>query len=384
MDPVGWSELRGAVVALGAGVLTGVVLTSCQFISGVSSVTIEGEGGAGGRGTGPGGGPHSGGSASTSQGGSSQGGNGQGGSGQGGSGQGGGVGGWAPQPADALDGQCNGIDFVDSKRGWAVSDQGKIVATTDGGDTWTEQHDAGDFLSDIDFADENNGWAVGSGGTVLKTANGGGLWSPPTTSPTQSTFDWSGVSTQLAGPQVALVGPGGTMVVSMSGGELMWDEYIVVSPDDLYRTDCGATTVFGVGASDSVVYLPGMAGMVTQSSTGEGGPNLALDFVDDDTGWVVGAGGKIAATTNGGTDFTPQTSGVSVTLRGVSFNSNKNDGWAVGDEGTIVHTTNGGRAWTKQNSGTQQRLNDVVFVDTARGWACGENNTILYTESGGL
>ena len=44
-----------------------------------------------------------------------------------------------------------------------------------------------------------------------------------------------------------------------------------------------------------------------------------VKFVDANTGWVAGDSGTILKTTNGGTSWTAETSGVAVTLRGMSF-----------------------------------------------------------------
>ena len=44
-----------------------------------------------------------------------------------------------------------------------------------------------------------------------------------------------------------------------------------------------------------------------------------LDFVDGNHGWMVGLGGVIAHTADGGATWTPQTSGTAAALLGVSF-----------------------------------------------------------------
>src|SRR6266513_3064886 len=58
-------------------------------------------------------------------------------------------------------------------------------------------------------------------------------------------------------------------------------------------------------------------------------------------------------------------------------------GWAVGDSGTIVHTSNGGSIWSPQTSGTSQALLGVAFPDVTNGWAVGSAGTILHTSNGG-
>ena len=69
-------------------------------------------------------------------------------------------------------------------------------------------------------------------------------------------------------------------------------------------------------------------------------------------------------------------------LFGVSF-TDANNGTAVGSDGLILRTTDGGANWTNQTSGTTSFLNDVSFTDTNNGTAVGENGTILRTTNGG-
>jgi photosystem II stability/assembly factor-like uncharacterized protein len=156
-----------------------------------------------------------------------------------------------------------------------------------------------------------------------------------------------------------------------------------------------------------------------------GGAYAGVDFVDADTGWVVGQKGMILKTTDGGATWVLQDSKVSVLLYDVDF-VNEFQGWAVGEEGTILNTvdggttwnkqtcgvasyynffnvhtvggntawavgsggvilktTSGGACWTKQTSGTTLSLNDVYFPNPNAGWAVGANRTILKTVDGG-
>ena len=80
--------------------------------------------------------------------------------------------------------------------------------------------------------------------------------------------------------------------------------------------------------------------------------------------------GTIVRTTNGGTNWTSQTSGTTNDLWGVSF-TDANNGTAVGFGGTILRTTNGGTNWTSQSSGTTNNLYGVSFTDANNGTAVG-------------
>ncbi|HUU85824.1 MAG TPA: YCF48-related protein, partial [Phycisphaerae bacterium] len=59
-----------------------------------------------------------------------------------------------------------------------------------------------------------------------------------------------------------------------------------------------------------------------------------------------------------------------VRLNGVWF-VDSTTGWVVGDGGTILHTPDGGRTWDRQAGGTEANLQAVRFVDSSTGWVAG-------------
>ena len=69
------------------------------------------------------------------------------------------------------------MHFVDAERGWAVGHGGTVLATSNGGRTWSVRDaSATAALWGVDFVNAERGWAVGDGGTVLATSDGGRSW----------------------------------------------------------------------------------------------------------------------------------------------------------------------------------------------------------------
>ena len=66
------------------------------------------------------------------------------------------------------------VYFVDSLTGWIVGENGLIIKTTDGSNSWEEQiSGTNNTLHSIHFVDQNTGWAVGDDATILHTTDGG-------------------------------------------------------------------------------------------------------------------------------------------------------------------------------------------------------------------
>lgn len=111
---------------------------------------------------------------------------------------------------------------------------------------------------------------------------------------------------------------------------------------------------------------------------------VAVDFVDAEHGWAVGAKGTILATSDAGATWVPQESGVDATVVDVSF-VDPLRGWAAVEDGTVLVTQDGGQAWTRQFNTTGGGMAAISFADASHGWAVGGqgSETVLRTSDAG-
>ncbi|MEI8086019.1 MAG: YCF48-related protein [Paludibacter sp.] len=120
----------------------------------------------------------------------------------------------------------------------------------------------------------------------------------------------------------------------------------------------------------------------SQTSAIMSGSN-AIYFSDINTGFIVNDGGKILKTIDAGKNWTQMYSTqYSYTLRSVNFVSST-VGYVVGANGIILKTTDGGTNWSLLTSGTSSQLRSVYFTDSNTGYAVGSGGTILKTTNGG-
>ncbi|TRZ63992.1 T9SS C-terminal target domain-containing protein [bacterium] len=113
------------------------------------------------------------------------------------------------------------------------------------------------------------------------------------------------------------------------------------------------------------------------------GQNInAIQFINPQTGYAVGAAGTIIKTTNTGINWTSLNTGSSVEIRSVYF-LNSSVGIVCGYNGTILKTNNGGNNWSIVNSGTTNHLFGISFYNDSVGICSGNSGTTLYSSNGG-
>jgi len=208
---------------------------------------------------------------------------------------------WASRSKDEFSElDFRGSYFEDADHGWVVGDE-KVVFTSDGGTSWTEQAEvAGVGLYGVDFVDSAQGWTVGENGTILHTTNRGINWNSQI----------SGTSVRLRSVDFVdllngwACGDDGWAIYTTNGG-LVWTRKDLSTSTDLNR----------------------------------------IDFVDSLQGWMIGWNGSILCTSDLGVNWTSQVSG-SYYLCGVDF-ADPQVGWVTGYT-DLIKTTDGGQSWFSQ------------------------------------
>jgi len=71
--------------------------------------------------------------------------------------------------------------FTDNQKIWAVGDNGIIIHSNNGGQSWAAQSSGTpSSLWSMTFVNPKTGWAVGVNGTIVATTDGGQSWLPQT------------------------------------------------------------------------------------------------------------------------------------------------------------------------------------------------------------
>lgn len=283
------------------------------------------------------------------------------------------------------------IFFLDQTKGWLVGTDGVLLTTVDGGTTWVQQKKfTNDAFLQVYFIDQNNGWLLcersvfsrgqNSMSYLRRTSDGGRTWEKVEFEDggreriTRLLFNTFGVTTAF--------GERGVFYRLQQDG-ISWKKsqsamhYLLL--DGAFSDEMTGAIV---GAGGTIMFTED-GGLTWEKATLVGDLDTrfnAVFFAGTKGAWAVGSKGRIFRSNGGGRLWRQTGSGPNVNLTDVYFTSERS-GWAVGDNGVIVRTRDGGYTWTDVNSKTLHRLEKVVF-NGQRGWAIGFGGTVLTYDEG--
>jgi photosystem II stability/assembly factor-like uncharacterized protein len=273
------------------------------------------------------------------------------------------------------------VDFHDANTGWYLSGNGMIKKTTDGGANWSDQSVGAPIaMRDISMLNANTGYVcTQSNGRVYKTTNGGTNWVQcyANTGLSLYSVDFSGVNHIIA------VGDDRLIVRTTNGG-LNWVESSGGGVEDYYTVCMVDTNTSYIGTSTGNI-LKSTNGGAVYTEVYVASPVTAIgkiQFLGSSLGYASGGNGKVFKTTNGGLNWSVQTTGAGTATQ-VYF-TDALTGYICGGSGYVGVTTNGGAAWYKQQSGVAGNLYFMDFISNTTGWIAGTSNSFIKTTNGGF
>lgn len=185
----------------------------------------------------------------------------------------------------------NSVYFTNEQKGFIGGDNGVFAVTIDGGQTWTKQPlNTNESVNEVYFRNDDNGYLL-VGKRIYISNDGGKSWRE---NQVIKSLDFQGripdfLSVRFPGKKKGWI----------VGSLLNKDEEVI---------DSLVLQTFDSGETWSRVTVPG-----------EKSELYHVDFVNDETGWIVGDKGLILATKDGGQTWTKQNSGTDVGLFNVEI-----------------------------------------------------------------
>jgi photosystem II stability/assembly factor-like uncharacterized protein len=218
---------------------------------------------------------------------------------------------------------------------------GSILTSDDAAQTWTVAASTPTPVRSVTFVDGSTGFAVGDSSLVLKTVDGGQSWTP--------------VAGSVPGPPRGLTGircaDATTCVITQSDGAA------------IVRTTDGGTTLT----------------VEPQTTT----PLVGADFAAGLRVVGVGPGGAIATSDDAGDTFTQIGSRMETEFSRVEAGPSGPVAFALGPVGALARTNDGGRTWQRVNVSTDSEVRDVSFPSQQVGYVLSEDGGLQRTANGG-
>ncbi len=222
-----------------------------------------------------------------------------------------------------------GITFPTNNIGFVCSNDGYVLKTTDGGNSWSVslQISSGGF-DRVSFKDANNGIASGYG--IYTTSDGGANWT--------KTHDEGYWGLDYAEGDVYYANSMVKIVKTLDNGTtwtVLKNDYAA-----LYATVSFYDDTHGLAGDAGKVWLTDNSGLTWTEYTSPGyGINRAAARLDYDTCFMSGEDGLIYKTTDHGDNWTLDGDFNGYLLRDMTINSNNTSLFACGFQGIVVRKT---------------------------------------------
>jgi hypothetical protein len=220
-------------------------------------------------------------------------------------------------------------------------------------------------------------FAAGGKGTILRYDTLAAGWTPDSGGTTSTLYGLARAPAAFTGTLFA-VGAGGT-ILHYDGTR--WSTQTSGTSNTLYSVAKvpGLPADFAVGAGGTILHYDGLSWSAQASGT-----TNDLSFVtvlDSNDVYAIGAAGTVVHYNGKAWSLIPLT-GVTANLRAVDWSVDTSGTtitgyFVVGDGGTILHSADG-VTWTPQSSGTTNDLFGVTANTDSSVWAVGALGTMLY------
>lgn len=275
------------------------------------------------------------------------------------------------------------LAFPGNNIGLIAAEGGRIYRSQTKGDSWQLllRLAGNPELRALCFGDALHGYICGDGGTLASTSDAGATWPLMDGGTTQNLF---AVAANSSGAGVA-AGANGMLLSSASWGGLWQNRLRTFSPaklKGLHLVDMDIAYAVGDSSGKGMIFRTDDSGGNWHAQYRRAGVLLEdLFFINSDSGFVVGTGGTLLRTVDGGGSWSLVTGlPLSSSFYGIHFAS-RTAGTIVGGSGAILRTVDGGTTWGAQST-SGQTLQAVHFVHPDTGLAVGFG-TIRRTVNGG-
>lgn len=272
------------------------------------------------------------------------------------------------------------VVFTDANTGLITANNGTILRTADAGMIWQLAPPPSFTIQRAALHPDGSIWGYGGNGVIARTTDVGLTWSRFPTGVSTVIYDLA-----FTGPNEAVAVCGGGVVLSTSDNGATWSKITLAITSDIVSV-AFPNPQTGFALQQSKFLLRTTDGGATWSDTTIFVNQLRqIRFADATTGWMLSNGqGTLHRTTDGGRSWQQIT--VDSSLR-YSFQSvrvkSATEAVVMGDGGGIFVTTDGGATWAQRGSGiTRAHLSSVSALNDSTAWVFGARTAVFTADWG--
>ncbi|CAG5076633.1 YCF48-related protein [Parvicella tangerina] len=280
-----------------------------------------------------------------------------------------------------------GVKVINDTVAFAVGRHHRILRTQNGGVTWSiapvyESHSSA-FLYTVDFVNDTLGFAVGKSNTydgkLYRTTNGGDNWY------SVGSFQWDILSDiyfindstyYLLGHTINTFPNTQLNIFKSSDYGAIWELSFEDYPGYIEVLSSLGPNKFSFN-TDSTLFIAGTGGMIMKVNIEDSVLTMVpqslgsvdfkdIFFIDEYTGYVVGVGGVIMQTQDGGETWDQINNGLGSAVRSI-ISLTENKAHSFGEQSAMCSTIDQGENWDVKKRGTY-RIIDACFIDTLHGY----------------
>lgn len=272
------------------------------------------------------------------------------------------------------------VYFINEQIGYACKEHNDTYRTIDGGESWEEVGGLSDAIYTFWFKDEMVGYAGGENGALFKTEDGGENWEWKSFIPLRSAYADINASFFFDENNGFITGADGRIAKTSDGGE-SWESY---APS--YRNVEELrflTPSVGYALIWHTIYktIDGGITWINMGQTQEDKETNKIAFTSENIGFAIGGGDinssfeskEVVKTVNGGVSWTVTNGGNPILtdfqgrLKSIEFVNNSlgfvSGGWYQ-NEG-VYRTTNGGNSWVQV---FDKEFIEMIFLNSSVGY----------------
>ena len=266
------------------------------------------------------------------------------------------------------------FSFPTDKAGYVALSDGNLLATTDGGRSWSRRTNRA--ITDLLCLSATTCLATWGGG-IARTSDGGASWTPVETTPVaMGRLAPAGPLTLYAGGQASYISK------STDGGQT-WTTHRLngVSTNNIADIECG-DEVHCLMAAEGFLFRTDDGGVSGTTVTPSNGPIFAVGFASSSRALAAGASGTAHVSDDAGATWSLVGTRIDGLFHVLAATA-PTVAYAGGEQGVLARTNDAGQTWSSVNPPTNAAIVSLAGFGPDRVYAYAADGSLERSDNGG-